>query len=264
MHPAFIHWLLLFLGTLVAIPALGEVRVRVAEIDPGAPVALGRDEPLWVRIQFDADEPIQLWARPFLHGQAVKRTKSNVSAWYSGRGEALGWFSLDGAGEVDEIRIVAGGGKPYGERVLASYPVKATWTGATSAPRERAAWVDSLRRETEARFRQQAQEQASQSSPVADMALMSGFMLLLLALLAASVGGPAWALWKWRGGWRLAAMVPAAVMAFVVLRIVIDTARDPTSHNLWPFEILIWGGASAAAIGALALARRLSLRHAAG
>lgn len=42
-------------------------------------------------------------------------------------------------------------------------------------------------------------------------------------------------LWRWRGGWRIAA-APAMVMSFVVLRIVVDTARDPTSRNLWPFE----------------------------
>ena len=33
----------------------------------------------------------------------------------------------------------------------------------------------------------------------------------------------------------LAAAVPAAVMA----RVVVDTSRDPTSHNLWPFEVVI-------------------------
>lgn len=30
-------------------------------------------------------------------------------------------------------------------------------------------------------------------------------------------------------------------MAFAALRIFVDTTRDPTSHNLWPFEILMWG-----------------------
>lgn len=33
----------------------------------------------------------------------------------------------------------------------------------------------------------------------------------------------------------IASTVPAAVLA----RVVVDTARDPTSHNLWPLEILI-------------------------
>jgi len=31
--------------------------------------------------------------------------------------------------------------------------------------------------------------------------------------------------------------VPAAVM----VRVVVDTAKDPTSHNLWPFEVVFTG-----------------------
>jgi hypothetical protein len=33
-------------------------------------------------------------------------------------------------------------------------------------------------------------------------------------------------------------------MAFVALRIMVDGARDPTSHNRWPFEILQAGAQS--------------------
>ncbi|HUO64168.1 MAG TPA: hypothetical protein VMT97_10715 [Terriglobales bacterium] len=33
----------------------------------------------------------------------------------------------------------------------------------------------------------------------------------------------------------VASAVPAAAMA----RVVVDTMRDPTSHNLWPFEMVI-------------------------
>jgi hypothetical protein len=237
--------------------ARAEVQARVAATDPPADATLGRDEPFYVRIQFDADEPVSIWARPYFAGRPVARTKSNASARHAGTGYALGWFSLDAAGEVDEVRVVVGGGKPYRERTVATHPVKLAWTGGSAAARTRAPWVDDLRRETEAAFRQAAQERSNQPAGVADAALMSGFMLLVLALLAGSVAGPAWGLWKWRGGWRLAAAVPAALMAFVVLRIVIDVARDPTSHNLWPFEVLIWGAASVAAIGALALVRRL-------
>jgi hypothetical protein len=39
----------------------------------------------------------------------------------------------------------------------------------------------------------------------------------------------------WRGTWILMAMVPAAVMA----RVIVDGVRDPTSHNLWPLEVII-------------------------
>jgi hypothetical protein len=33
----------------------------------------------------------------------------------------------------------------------------------------------------------------------------------------------------------LAAAIPVTVMA----RVVVDTTRDPTAHNLWPFELVI-------------------------
>jgi hypothetical protein len=47
----------------------------------------------------------------------------------------------------------------------------------------------------------------------------------------------------------MGAAVPAAVMA----RVLFDVMRDPTSHNLWPFEVVIaaFVGGAAAFAGAL-------------
>ncbi len=67
---------------------------------------------------------------------------------------------------------------------------------------------------------------------------------------------PLRALWRWRGGWRVAAMVPTALMVFVVLRLIIGTTIDPTSHNLWPFEILMVGGLSVLIMVVLTLLRK--------
>ena len=83
----------------------------------------------------------------------------------------------------------------------------------------------------------------------------------MLAVLAIGLGGivaPLWALRCWQGVWRVAAAVPALIIGFVVLRIVIDTSSDPTSHNLWPFEILQAGALSLVLIGLLLAARWLS------
>jgi hypothetical protein len=85
--------------------------------------------------------------------------------------------------------------------------------------------------------------------------LLSGFMFSVLVLLVAGITVPLWSVWRWRGRWRIAAAVPACAMVFVLLRIIVDTTRDPTSHNLWPFEILQIGVASLAMTGALKLAR---------
>jgi hypothetical protein len=39
--------------------------------------------------------------------------------------------------------------------------------------------------------------------------------------------------------WRVVLVVGSTVPAAVFLRVVWDTTRNPTSHNLWPFEVII-------------------------
>jgi hypothetical protein len=60
--------------------------------------------------------------------------------------------------------------------------------------------------------------------------------------------------------WRVVLVVGSSVPAAVFMRVVADTSGDPTSHNLWPFEVIIalmvglscsLGGAAAAMIGAM-------------
>jgi hypothetical protein len=55
---------------------------------------------------------------------------------------------------------------------------------------------------------------------------------------------------SFRASWLI---VAAAVPAVVAVRVVIDTSQDPTSHNLWPFEIaLAWVvGLLASLVGAV-------------
>ncbi len=107
-----------------------------------------------------------------------------------------------------------------------------------------------------ARYQEDAQRRASEPVSAGELAFFNGFVLAVLALLIVGIGVPLWSVWKWRGGWRVAAAVPAAIILFVVLRIVTDTSRDPTSHNLWPLEILQFGGVALLMVGGLKLARR--------
>lgn len=238
-------------------PAHAESGARIVDTQPSRDASLGRNQSFYVRIEYATDEPISLWARPYLDGKPVEKAMSNASARYTGKGEALGWFALIDPGAVDEIRIRAGGGKPYREWELAREPVRLQWTAADRSAAASAAWVDELKAADAARSREDAQRRASEPVTAGDLLLYNGFMLLMPALLLAGIGVPLWSVWKWRGAWRIAAAVPVAVVAFVGLRIVVDTARDPTSHNLWPFEIITYGAIALALIGALWLARRL-------
>ncbi len=74
------------------------------------------------------------------------------------------------------------------------------------------------------------------------------FMLLLfVGFLAAEV----LALVRWRGIWRLVALLPLFMVGFIGVRIVVDTQADPTSHNLWPFEVVMWSFLALAFLGVL-------------
>jgi hypothetical protein len=59
--------------------------------------------------------------------------------------------------------------------------------------------------------------------------------------------------------------VGAAVPTAILARVEVETARDPTSHNLWPFEVIIAAvvGVLCSSAGALAgsLFARFSDRH---
>jgi hypothetical protein len=232
--------------------------VRVLATDPpGDVVTLGRNQNFYLLLDYRLAQPAHLWVRPYFEGEEVI-AGSNPSNTYEGSGRALGWFFLMQPGDrVDEIRIRAGDGTSSGTHDVATYPVQVTGGDQPAAAHAAPAWVAELRARDQA-VQRAAYEQQMRTPPAAgDVALFGGFMLLMLALGILGMAGPAWGVWRWHGAWRLAAAVPAAGMAFVVLRVMADTARDPTSHNLWPFEILQAGALSCVVMALLFAMRRI-------
>lgn len=224
----------------------------------GDVVTLGKSQSFYLRIGYSTDEPVMIWTRPFFQGSEVD-AGSNPSRVYTGSGEALGWFFFMEAGwQVDEVRITAGDGSASGTRLVATYPVRITGSQQPAAAGTEPAWLVELRNEDQ-RLQDEAFEQRMSTPPTAGETLFfSGFMLAVLALGIVGIVAPVWAMRRWRGGWRVAAAVPAAIVVFVILGIVLGTAADPTSHNLWPFEILQAGLLSVVVIGVLLAARKLS------
>ena len=74
----------------------------------------------------------------------------------------------------------------------------------------------------------------------------AGLVLVVLAAVLARLKGRT-------SFWIATMVVGASVPAAVGARVAVDTATDPTSHNLWPFEIVLGAmvGLGAAAVGAL-------------
>lgn len=54
------------------------------------------------------------------------------------------------------------------------------------------------------------------------------------------------------GFWKAVGIVGAAVPSAVALRVLVEASIDPTSHNLWPIELVIAGfvGVACAGVGA--------------
>ena len=233
--------------------------VQVVETWPsGDDVTLARNQKFYLRLAYDTDNPVGIWVTPYFQGEPVN-VGSSPSQTHSGRGETFVWFFfMQGGREVDEVRVTAGDGS------TADTPVVAVWHGHVAGGSEAAgpqaqqpAWVAEMSARAEAAQEQAYGESMSRPTSAGDMALVSGFMVAMLGLGLFGFAAPAWGVWRWRGGWRIAAAVPAAIMAFVVLRIVGGVARDPTSHNLWPFEVLQAGALSVVVMVVLSLARKL-------
>jgi hypothetical protein len=238
--------------------------VEVLDTEPANRTGtLGPGQTFYMRISYSTDTPVRIWARPYFEGREVN-AGSNPSRVHEGEGETLGWFFFLGepGQQVDEIRISAGDGSKTGTHELERLPVRIAAGTASVPARAEPAWLARLKSEEERLQRADYERRMSEPLGAGDQAVAAGFMLVVLALGIGSLVLPLRAMRRWEGGWRVAAAVPVLWIGFVVLRIVVGTASDPTSHNLWPFEILYAGVVSLVLIGALTVARRATATRA--
>jgi hypothetical protein len=250
--------LVLLAGLGPALGAQAATTLDVLATEPaGTELTLGSNETYYLHIGYSTDEPVSIWARPYFEGREVN-AGSNPSRTYTGDGEALAWFFFLGepGQQVDEIRISAGDGSRSGTEVLVTLPVRITAGARPAATSTEPAWLARLRAEDERRQREDYERRMSEPVGIGGSLFAVAFMLTMLAIGVGGIVLPIRSILRWDGAWRLAAVVPALVVGFVAIRIVVDTARDPTSHNLWPFEIIQAGFLSLVLIGAMAIARR--------
>jgi hypothetical protein len=202
-------------------------------------VTLGGGQTFFMRIAYSTDTPVRIWARPYFEGREVN-AGSNPSHLHEGEGEALAWFFFLGepGQQVDEIRISAGDGSNEGTHELERVRVSITAGTAPAPATAEPAWLARLKAEEERLQRETYERRMNEPLTAGDQALAAGFVLAALALGVGGLALPILAMRRWQRSWRLAAAIPALWVGFVVLRIALGTALDPTSHNLWPFEIL--------------------------
>lgn len=255
--------LLLLYATLGAmscpLPVHAKVQIQVLGTFPsGNLVTLPRSQTYYLHLHFRTDHPIGIWVDPYYQGKKVA-VGSSPSRSYDGSGEAMVWFFLmNPNAQVDQVRITAGDGSFSGTPVVATYPVH-IFGSNLPAPRARLpAWVKRLYARDAAASAAAYAKQENTPMSTGETILSQGLILIMFATGILGLVAPLWALWRWRGGWRVAATVPATLMAFVILRLLVAVTYDPTSHNLWPLELLPAGALSILITFVLMTARKVT------
>lgn len=239
-----------------------QTTVEVLETWPtGRDIRIPANQSLYLHLRYHSQTPTHFWAAASFEGRPVK-TGTNPSRVYpAGDGEAWVWFFLFEPGaKVDEIRIDAGSGSDAGTHAIASWPVRVESIDAPVS-REVPAWVDAMRAADAVAEKEAQARAAAEPASFLDILIVPLFLFAVLAVFALGFLAPLWGVWRWQGGWRIGAVVALAPLAFVLARLLVDAARDATSHNLWPFEIVLYGAPGAVLMLALLLFRRWLARR---
>lgn len=230
--------------SLFSLTAMAEVSVEVIETFPAQtdqPLAV--DQNFYVYVRYTSDLPLRIYVRPYTSGKSAKAISHGSVMLPPGDGETLGWFAMREPGVVDEYRIsVDTKNSGYPEDVL-SVPVQLEWKpGGVMTNTDQPAWVGNINQIHEAMMQAERANAAMESSGAETMFFGMLIMPLLfgtplLALLLCVIAAI-----RWQGRWRFAGVVPLLLFGVWLAKFLFDVARDPTSHNLWPFEMLYWAG----------------------
>jgi hypothetical protein len=92
------------------------------------------------------------------------------------------------------------------------------------------------------------------------VSLVVNLVLFLLAAAVASLAAARLARSS-HEEWQLLAWVPVLPLVIWGVLVAIAVTRDPTSHNLWPFELVFWSVVTAALFAGVMLGRWLAGRR---
>jgi hypothetical protein len=69
------------------------------------------------------------------------------------------------------------------------------------------------------------------------MDILWDVLAIVVLATCVTIGLQLWAITAWRGIWRWLAAGPLLLAGADLVLILVSTAIDPTSHNLWPLEL---------------------------
>ncbi len=241
---------------LLPAAASGEARVQVLETDPATPAELGKWEQFYVRVGYETDRPAYVRGTAFLDGKPVTSMTSGSVRHEAGAGEAFFWFAYTTPARVDLVVMTAHDAATNQAIAQAAISVDLTWTGApVGAARPRPDWVVRMQAEQDRRVKEQSDAYMNRPTPWWATLLFFGLMWSAPGYFVLQ----AVALWRWRGGWRTAAMVPLLPMAAVLLYTI---AAFRAGSNLFPLVLIFASPPALLYLVVLMILRRRRLRAA--
>jgi hypothetical protein len=162
--------------------AQADTVVRVVETwPPGNYVTLGRNEYFYLRLAYETDKPVHIWARPYINGKQAN-VGSNTSLSYSGTGETFGWFFfMHPVDVVDEVRIMAGDGSDSNTAVVAVWRGYVMGDNKVSETKAEPAWIAEMRGRAKAAQDEAYRARMREPVSASDIALVTGFVLVAFA-----------------------------------------------------------------------------------
>lgn len=234
------------------------LEVELLATDPPMPARLAVGDTVYFRVGYRSNQPIRIQAQGFRGGEPVRGGHNGSPAWPATEvGEAFAWFFVSEAGRVDELRVDVSDAVGRTTFTEFTFPLRAQFVEAPRRDRVSAPWVAALRA--------RAEELSAAAAPPAEVtsvgtvaAGLLGTLLIgaIFAVLVLALVLPLAAAFRWQPPWRWAACVAVALFVLPLLNVMAGVARDPTSHNLWPLELLGFALASLLLIGVLTLLRR--------
>ena len=232
----------------------------------------GRDS-FYLQYRIETNEKVRVGIEAYARGAKLPIGNSGQNHFEAGThsGTAFFFVSQKEPVQVDEIRLPIWRETTHWQQPpdwVASVPVALLHLPGT--PRSQAPlpdWVNAWIKDRE--MQRQAAGQAAQAKAAAEETwvenlLLRAFLIVIVFVLPlAALVLPVWAVWTWERPWKTHALIVCAVFLVKVGTVVWDVARDPTSHNLWPLEMMMWIVPLLLYLGGVWLWRRSSLKRAA-
>ena len=242
---ALLAWICLSPST----PADAGARILVLETDPASPAILGSWHRFNVRISYVSDEPIRVHGQAFSKGRKVTSATSGSPVYPPGTGEGMFWFPYTEVAQVDRIVLTAYTARSQTTLAEAALDVELRWTGEKTVPPASADWVRRMDAEAERRHRDEYKAYMNRPTPAWQGVLFFALVWSPVAYLVTQVV----ALRRFRGRWRVAALVPLVPMA-IVLFYTVSAYR--AGSNLFPLVLIFTSPIACFYLAALAVVRR--------